>query len=621
MAENKEKLFDQFPPVSTEEWRAKVEVDLKGADFNKKLVWRTNEGFNVQPMYRAEDIKDLKTPYSLPGEYPFVRGTNTNNDWYIRQEIEVCCPKAANEKATEVLGKGVTSLGFKLKEDIDAEGLKTLLAGIDLAEVEVNFDCCPNKALQLAKDLVEVVKAAGAADTFSGSIGFDPFRRLLKHGKDFPKDIKALAAEIVKAVADVKNLRVLAVNTDKLCNAGAYIYQELGYALSWGNEWLSQLTDAGIDATEAAKRIKFNMGISTNYFMEIAKFRAARMLWAQIVKQYEPKCDCACKMNVHATTSEFNQTIFDAYVNLLRSQTESMSAALAGVDSITVTPFDKQYKNPDEFSDRLARNQQLLLKEESHLDKIVDPAGGSYYVETLTMSIANEAWKLFLATEEQGGFYAALKAGEVQKAVNESSDKRHTDVARRKESLLGTNQFPNFNEIANDKIECEGGKCCCGHNNDAEAETDAVEALKNTRAASEFEALRLETERSGKRPKVFMLTIGNLAMRLARSQFSANFFACAGYQIIDNLGFDTVEAGVEAAMEKQADVVVLCSSDDEYATLAPEAFKALAGRAEFVVAGAPACSDDLKAVGITEFVNVRSNVLETLKAFNAKLLK
>ena len=621
MAENKEKLFDQFPPVSTEEWRAKVEVDLKGADFNKKLVWRTNEGFNVQPMYRAEDIKDLKTTDSLPGEYPFVRGTKTNNDWYIRQEIEVCCPKAANEKATEVLGKGATSLGFKLKEDIDAEGLKTLLAGIDLAKVEVNFDCCPNKALQLAKDLVEVVKAAGSADTFSGSIGFDPFRRLLKHGKDFPKDIKALAAEIVKAVADVKNLRVLAVNTDKLCNAGAYIYQELGYALSWGNEWLSQLTDAGIDATEAAKRIKFNMGISTNYFMEIAKFRAARMLWAQIVKQYEPKCDCACKMNVHATTSEFNQTIFDAYVNLLRSQTESMSAALAGVDSITVTPFDKQYKNPDEFSERLARNQQLLLKEESHLDKIVDPAGGSYYVETLTMSIANEAWKLFLATEEQGGFYAALKAGEVQKAVNESSDKRHTDVARRKESLLGTNQFPNFNEIANDKIECEGGKCCCGHNNDAEAETDAVEALKNTRAASEFEALRLETERSGKRPKVFMLTIGNLAMRLARSQFSANFFACAGYQIIDNLGFDTVEAGVEAAMEKQADVVVLCSSDDEYATLAPEAFKALAGRAEFVVAGAPACSDDLKAVGITEFVNVRSNVLETLKAFNAKLLK
>ena len=620
MADNKEKLFDQFPPISTEEWRAKVEVDLKGADFNKKLVWRTNEGFNVQPMYRAEDIKDLKTTDSLPGEYPFVRGTKTDNDWYVRQEIEVSCPKEANEKALEILGKGVTSLGFTLKEDIDVEGIKTLLSGIDVAKVEINFNCCPNKALQLATDLVAYIKAANATDTFKGAIGFDPFRRLLKHGKDFPKDIKEIAVALVEVAADVKGLRVLAVNSDKLCNAGAYIYQELGYALSWGNEWMSMLTDAGVDSTEVAKNIKFNMGISSNYFMEIAKFRAARMLWAQIVKQYEPKCDCACKMNVHATTSEFNQTIFDAHVNLLRSQTESMSAALAGVDSITVTPFDKQFKTPDDFSERIARNQQLLLKEESHLDKIVDPAGGSYYVETLTMSIANEAWKLFLEVEEKGGFYAALKAGQVQAAVNESSDKRHTDVARRKESLLGTNQFPNFNEIAKDKIECEGGKCCCGHNSGAE-ESDAVEALKNTRAASEFEALRLETERSGKRPKVFMLTIGNLAMRLARSQFSANFFACAGYQIIDNLGFETVQQGIDAAVEKQADVVVLCSSDDEYATFAPEAYKALARRAEFVVAGAPACSDDLKAIGITEFVNVRSNVLETLKAFNAQLLK
>ena len=621
MADNKEKLFDQFPPVTTEEWRAKVEVDLKGADFNKKLVWRTNEGFNVQPMYRAEDIKELKTTDSLPGEYPFVRGTKTDNDWYVRQEIKVCCPKEANEKAKDILGKGVNSLGFSLSDDLDAEGLVTLLDGIDINAVEINFNCCPNKALQLALNLVAYIKAAGATDTFKGAIEFDPFRRLLKHGKDFPKDIKEIAAALVNAAADVKGLRVLAVNSDKLCNAGAYIYQELGYALSWGNEWLGMLTDAGVDATEVAKNIKFNMGISSNYFMEIAKFRAARMLWAQIVKQYEPKCDCACKMNVHATTSEFNQTIFDAHVNLLRSQTESMSAALAGVDSITVTPFDKQYKTPDDFSERIARNQQLLLKEESHLDKIVDPAGGSYYVETLTMSIANEAWKLFLDVEEKGGFYAALKAGQVQAAINESSDKRHSDVARRKESLLGTNQFPNFNEIANDKIECEGGKCCCGHNADAEAEANAVEALKNTRAASEFEALRLATERSGKRPKVFMLTIGNLAMRLARSQFSANFFACAGYQIIDNLGFETVQQGIDAAMEKQADIVVLCSSDDEYATFAPEAFKALDGRAEFVVAGAPACSDDLKAIGITEFVNVRSNVLETLKAFNAKLLK
>ena len=623
MAENKEKLFDKFPPVSTEEWRAKVETDLKGADFQKKLVWRTNEGFNVQPMYRAEDIKDLKTTDSLPGEYPYIRGTRTDNNWAIRQEIVVTDCKEANAKAKEILNKGINSIGFKLKKNVITDNfLSELLDGIYLSAVELNFACCPSCALEVANALVAYIKANNATDTFRGSIAFNPFKRLLKHGLDFPKEIKQEAAELVKAVADVKNLRVLAVDSAMLNNAGAYIYQELGYALAWGNEWMSMLTDAGIEADEAARRIKFDMGISSNYFMEIAKFRAARMLWAQIVKQYGPKCDCACKMNVHATTSEFNQTIYDAYVNLLRSQTESMSAAIAGVDSITVTPFDKQYKTPDEFSERLARNQQLLLKEESHLDRIVDPAGGSYYVETLTVSIANEAWKLFLEVEDNGGFYASLKTGAVQKAVNESCDKRHTDVARRKESLLGTNQFPNFNEMAADKIETEG--CCsgngCGCSHEGNGET-AVEALRGTRAASDFEALRLETERSGKRPRVFMLTIGNLAMRIARSQFSSNFFACAGYEIIDNLGFDTVQQGIDAAIEKKADIVVLCSSDDEYATYAPEAFKALDGRAEFVVAGNPACANDLKAAGIDQFIHVRSNVLDTLKAFNAKLLK
>ena len=185
------------------------------------------------------------------------------------------------------------------------------------------------------------------------------------------------------------------------------------------------------------------------------------------------------------------------------------------------------------------------------------------------------------------------------------------------EDLLGTNQFPNFNEMANDKIETEGCNCGCAH----DAEGVAVEALSDKRAASDFEDLRLATERAANRPKVFMLTIGNLAMRLARSQFSANFFACAGYEIIDNLGFNTVQEGVDAAVAQAADVVVLCSSDDEYAELAPEAYKYLNGRAEFVVAGAPACSDELKAIGITNFVNVKSNVLENLQAFNAKLLK
>ena len=363
--------------------------------------------------------------------------------------------------------------------------------------------------------------------------------------------------------------------------------------------------------------MKFNFGISSNYFMEIAKFRAARMLWATIVKQYEPKCDCACKMTAHAETSTFNMTLFDAHVNMLRTQTEAMSAAIAGVDSITVCPFDKTYETPDEFAERIARNQQLLLKEECHLDKTVDPAAGSYYIETLTASIAKQAWELFLAVENAGGFLAEAKAGNIQRAVNKSGDARREAVSKRHEILLGTNQYPNFTETAGTKRPV-AKTCCCGGHSECEAQ---YEKLDQSRQASAFEALRLETEESGRRPKAFMLTIGNLAMRQARAQFSCNFLACAGYEVIDNLGFATVEEGVEAAMAAKADIVVLCSSDDEYAEYAVPAFKAVDGRAMFIVAGAPACMDELKAAGIENFIHVRCNVLETLKEYNAKLLK
>ena len=623
MADNKEKLFTQFPPVSYETWRAKVDADLKGVPFDKKLVWRTNEGFNVQPMYQRQDIENLPTVDSLPGEYPFVRGTREDNNWLTRQEILATDPEEANKVALDVLGKGVNSLGFTVKEPT-VETLTVLLDGIDLEKVEVNFATCPRKAVEFARVLASFLKDKCVAETFRGSIDYNPLKRAFRHGTEVDKAAVAADAKMmIEALEGVPGVRCLSVNSDIFCNAGAYIFQELGYALAWGAGWLTLLTEAGVEATKVACRVKFNMGVSSNYFMELAKFRAARMMWAQIVEQYKPACKCACKMVAHATTSRFNQTIFDAHVNLLRSQTEAMSAALAGVDSITVTPFDTPYKTPDEFSERIARNQQLLLKEESHLDKVVDPAGGSYYVETLTVSIANEAWKLFLEVEEKGGFAACVNSGEVQAAVNASGVKRHQDMARRKEILLGTNQFPNFNEFAAQKIE-NGADPCTKHDGEGcgcAAGGDKAKVLNSERQASDFEALRLATEHAANRPKVFMLTIGNLAMSLARAQFSSNFFGCAGYEILDNIGFNTVQEGIDAAMEKGADIVVLCSSDDEYATYAPEAFKLLDGRAEFVVAGAPACTDDLKAQGIEHFIHVRSNVLETLQEFNKRLLK
>ena len=616
MSNNKEKLFSEFQAPTTQEWLDKIEVDLKGADFQKRLVWRTNEGFNVQPFYRREDLKDLKAVDSLPGEFPFVRGNKkTDNLWFVRQNINVEDAKAANEKALDILNKGVDSLGFKIKgKDVNAAFIATLLNGIEPQYVELNFKTCQHHCVELAMVLLDYFKQKGypLAD-LKGSINFDPISKMMCKGKD-TTDALEQAKPLIEALKELPQYKCINVNSVKLNNAGAYIYQELGYALAWGAEYLNLLTEAGVEVTEAAKRIKFNMGVSDNYFMEIAKFRAARLLWAQIVKQFEPKCDCACQMHVCAYTSEYNQTLFDSYVNLLRSQTETMSAAIANVDSIVVTPFDKPYEKPTEFAERIARNQQLLLKEEAHFDKLVDVSGGSYTIEHLTDAIAKEGWKLFLAVEEAGGFLAETLNGNIQNAVNASNDKRHADAAKRKEFILGTNQFPNFTETSEGKTPVSCACCCDTATNETE-----LPKLNKERLASEFETLRIATEKAKKQPIAFMLTIGNLAMRQARAQFSCNFLAAAGYKVMDNLGFKTVEEGVDAALAAGADIVVICSSDDEYAEYAIPAFKYLDGRAMYIVAGAPACTDDLKAAGIENFIHVRSNQLETLKEYNAKL--
>ncbi|WP_072545959.1 methylmalonyl-CoA mutase small subunit [Mediterranea massiliensis] len=623
MADSKEKLFSDFSPVTTEQWMEKITADLKGADFEKKLVWRTNEGFKVKPFYRKEDLEGLKTTDALPGEFPYLRGNKKdNNEWLVRQEIRVDDVKEANAKALDILNKGIDSLSFHVKaKELNAAYLETLLDGICAECVELNFSTCQGHVVELANLLVEYFQKKGYdLNKLQGSINFDYLNKMVAKGKE-KGSLVDTAKALIAATAALPEYRVINVNALTLNNAGAYIYQELGYALAWGNEYMNQLTEAGVPAATVAKKIKFNFGISSNYFLEIAKFRAGRMLWADIVNSYlaEGDCKCAAQMKVHAETSSFNLTIFDSYVNLLRTQTEAMSAALAGVDSMTVVPFDKAYETPNDFSERLARNQQLLLKEESHFDKVIDPAAGSYYIENLTVSIAKQAWDLFLAVEDEGGFYAAVKAGKVQEAVNASNKARHEAVAKRKEILLGTNQYPNFTELAGDKRPLEA-VCCCGGGHHDTCEKD-VPTLNFDRAASEFEALRLQTEASGKRPKAFMLTIGNLAMRQARAQFSCNFLACAGYEVVDNLGFSSVEEGIDAAMAAKADIVVLCSSDDEYAEYAIPAFKALNGRAMFIVAGAPACMGELKAAGIENFIHVRVNVLETLKEYNAKLLK
>ena len=310
-------------------------------------------------------------------------------------------------------------------------------------------------------------------------------------------------------------------------------------------------------------------------------------------------------MQIHAETSKWNQTVYDPYVNMLRGTTEAMSAAIGGVYSLEVTPFDASFENPTEFSKRIARNVELLLKHESHFDQVVDPAGGSYYIENLTQSIAAEAWKLFLEIEEKGGYTEAYKAGFIAERIKASAAAKDKNIATRRQILLGANQYPNFTEVAGKEITAESVTRKQAEGN----------VLVPYRGAMAFEEMRLHVDRSGKEPKAFMLTCGNLGMARARSQFSCNFFACAGIKVIDNTYFKSIEEGVKAALESKAQIVVVCASDDDYAEAAPKIKELLCGKAILVVAGAPACAPELEAQGITNFINVKSNVLETLKFY------
>ena len=615
-----EKLFAEFQPVSTPQWEEVIKKDLKGADYEKRLVWKTREGFAVRPYYRAEDLTNLKHIGSEPAAFPFVRGTKVNNKWLVRQGYSAIESfEKANKQAVDGISKGVDSIAFCIdgKKEISIEEMAVLLKDIELSKTEVNFEGCSCAAAQIIESFIEHASTTGVpASQIKASFDFDPLNTLTTTGNFCCQDYLTTLKECVNISKDYPNIRVIGVEGYAFNDAGSTIVQSLGFALAAGSEYLQILKEAGISADLAASKIKFTFAIGPNYFMEIAKFRAARLLWANIVKEYGANNLDSQKINVHAATSQWNMTVYDTYVNMLRGTTEAMSGALAGVDSLEVLPFDCTFREASEFSNRIARNTQIILKEEVHLDKITDPAAGSYYIENLTASIAQQAWKLFLATEEKGGYIKSLKEGYIQSEIKAASAKRDMNIATRREILLGTNQYPNFSEKAPKdltlNIVTRGADV-------QKSNTPIVEPIEKYRGAQAFEALRFATHSSDKQPTVFMLTFGNLAFCRARAQFASNFFAVAGFAVKDNNRFATVQDGVKAALEAKAHIIVACSSDDEYATSVPEIHKLVGDKAILVVAGDPACKEDLIATGINNFISVKSNVLETLKQYQTQL--
>ncbi len=604
------KLFEEFPPISTKEWLDRISSDLKGADFNRKLIWKTNEGFDVMPFYRKEDLESIKLNPQI-----FQK---TGNRWLIRQNISVSDYGEANRKALSLLTSGIDSLGFHISDPstINTDNLRVLLKDIDPRSAELNF-LSEGMAREIIASLQFIISERDTDfSTLRGCIEADPLGRLMTNGTLCIPEEKGFdyLASLTADTLAFPNFRNIQVNGSIFKDAGSDSVRELGFSLAMVVEYLDQLTRRGLNAGMIAGKIRFSFGIGPDYLIEIAKLRAARILWNIILKKFQPGMNDLPSMEIHSVTTRWNSTVYDPHVNMLRTQTEAMSAVTGGTDSLTINPFDISFSDPCEFSERIARNQQLILREEAALDKVADPAAGSYYIEKLTELIANDSWKMFLEVEKEGGFLASLKSGSIQGKLLEISTKRISDISGRKEVLVGINKYPDMKE------EVTAAANLIPDNGGLRDHTDLkVKPVVPGRGSAEIERLRIAVDRSQRKPKVFILAAGNPVFARARAQFSAGFFGCAGYRIIDNEIFRSVEDGINSALDAEADIVVVCSSDKEYIEVAPKVSRGVEGKAIVVVAGNPESMDELKAAGIMHFISIKSDLHETLKYYNTLL--
>lgn len=661
----KQSLFSEFPPISTEEWEDVISKDLKGANYKEKLRWDTGEGFTSLPIYRRENLANIER------RAPISQSNHKDNSWEICELLFDHNIEQANAAARNALNRGATALKIPmhvrrtegmLGGDLEGipiqnqESFSELFDDILLDKTPLHFDTGMASPALLGMLKNEVEKRDLNPQDIRATFLYDPFTFTLTNGYLPKKDVSSIKTDIRQITAfttkQLPAVHPLGIDGRTYHNAGSTIVQELGYALATASEYLATLTEAGFAVDDVSHLLHFNLAIGSKYFLEIAKIRALRLLWKNLIEAFGGDADStACY--VHGETSQWNKTLYDPYTNMLRTSTEGMSAAIAGCDAITVLPFDRHYRQPNDFSERIARNSQLILSNEAHLDKVVDPAAGSYYIENLTEEIGHKAWELFQGIEQEGGLMQAIENGTVQSAIQDSQEARDHTIATRGRIFVGTNQYPNAEDNMRDQIDSDYQTVSLDDSDDdydleiqnlpedlAKAFADDanigdlvsylfdygkqyIRTISPYRGPQAFEELRLATENNDHTPRVLTLPLGNRRMRKARSGFASNFFGCIGYDIEDPIGYEDVEETIKAVKELNPDIAIICSSDQEYEELVPaigRAFKKLDNRPLLVLAGNPKDkSDKYKKAGIDDFIYAGSNVLETLKKFQHKL--
>lgn len=413
------KLFNEFSDVSSKEWKQKIQADLKGADYNETLIWNTNEGIDVKPFYHADQFSSS----------PKVSSTKASK-WLICDTIFVSDEKKSNHFAKEFLSRGAQSIRFIIpSKDIS---IKTLLEGIDAYTTTLYFEL-QFLDLEFNKTLAQFPSKAKIY------IQTDIIGNLARTGNWFT----SLEEDHKHFEAIVKETSTFSVDLSLYQNAGANMVQQLGYALAHTNEYLNHLN------SKEALKVIFNVSVGTNYFFEIAKLRALRILWKTLAVEYKITSDC----HIFAFPTKRNKTLYDYNTNLLRTTTECMSAILGGANTVNNLAYDAIYHKSNEFGNRISRNQLLVLKHESYFDKVNNPADGAYYIESLTQQLAEKALELFKDIETNGGFLKQLKEGIVQRKIKESAENEQTQFNTGKNVLLGTNKHPNPNDKMKQDLE------------------------------------------------------------------------------------------------------------------------------------------------------------------------
>lgn len=703
-----ERLLAEFPAPTLEQWRDEVIRLLKGAPYDKKMLTPTWEGITLAPIVTREDVANLQFPAAMPGDEPYPRATeplgHRLSGWLVAQELPFPTYEELNEALRFDLERGQTAVNLILDRatqaglDPDQAGVGEVglggtsiasLIGLGKALDGVNLETTPilvqpgSAALPFAALLVALMrKRSQNVAALQGAIGMDPLCGLVTLGSlplSTDRAYEELALLTRWARVHAPEVKTVAAYSFPYHDAGGHAVQELAFALATAVEHLRQLERRGLGVADVAPRVLFGFSVGSHFFMEIAKLRAARMLWARVLDACNGG-ESAARMVIHARTSSWNKTKFDPYVNILRATSEAFAAVMGGADSLHVGAFDEPLGPPSELGRRIARNTQIILREECHFDAVIDPVGGSWYVEKLTAEVAEKAWALFQQVEAEGGMLAALSKGIPQRQVAETAQQRRQAIAGRREVIVGVNQYakgdelpartnlPDYPAIHRQRAaKLQALRSSASHAEDAKVmqkllaildtsgeamfealveaaaagatigefthvvrrdagERPRVEAVRVHRGAEIFEDLRASVLawRAGRPgPQVFLATVGAVAEYMPRLDFTRGFFQVAGLEVGGGEPHPTAEAALQAAVASGAPVVVITSTDERYPEAVPVVAAGLkAGRpgVHVVVAGLPKEHlEAFKAAGVVEFIHVRSDAHAVLSGIARKI--